>query len=804
MEKLTSTNTKGKIGRFIDKYKLNLCTGGYEDYKTWYKKYSKEIDDKNRVIAFDIETSKLYPINNTMISFALAYTYNNEYHSICINTKEMTNKEIVSILKSLNALKSRIILHNAYFDISTLSLAYGITVDWAYDTYIIYHCAMTHRTKDDKNGDMGTKKVGLSLKDLTRDYLTFGDYEEDLNVFKAKYIKENKINVKSFSYAFIPFNILAPYNCMDVICTLQLYELGLKLINNLIVQTNYDKLREVIKLKHDVTKIYIEARVRGINIDRDKCLEIYEKFKKARDENYAKFKDFYKEEIAQVERELRFIAFEKDMFKDYASKLPLTTDSREVIYTKKMNLQEEGISEKELAEEITKEKGVLHKRGLKSLSKEKFTFNLKSSKHKKMLFFDILKFKPLTFTKKKQPMCDKNFLTYYADESEGMKYLFEYGLCNTAINNFLGVEKVEGTQLSSKELEVGATDDAKTLFELTTTDYPYVHPSYNLCGTLTHRCSCSAINVQQIPSKGVLHILKECFKAREGHYFVYSDYSSAESVILGSLIGSKSILESLKNKWDLHSINAWKIFHDEITAIHPDWDDKFKASENDIDLRKQFYTDLKSEFGDTYRYKSKSVGFGMSYGITEHGLSKNLKIPKKEAKEILDKYLSSNIEMKKYIKHQHDLAIHQGYTENSFGARVMLMDCPKMYSTEDKEVKARGNKQLKKALNVPIQSANAFLLYKSLIKAKEILKEEGLEDKVHFIFSVYDSYCYEVSDDVPKDKILDILERAFIYYLGDYYLGVDAEIGLNWGETEEVKRPRREREDVENFDMKIY
>lgn len=163
--------------------------------------------------------------------------------------------------------------------------------------------------------------------------------------------------------------------------------------------------------------------------------------------------------------------------------------------------------------------------------------------------------------------------------------------------------------------------------------------------------------------------------------------------------------------------------------------------------------------------------------------------------------MKANPEMKEYIQKQHSKAIKLGYTENPFGARLLLPDCINYKTTTDKEVKKRAEKQLKKSLNIPIQSSNAFLLYDGICRAKSLLKENNLADKVHFMFSVYDSFCYEIHNSVPKELIVDILERAFICYLGDFYLGIDIETGESWGELNSIKRPRRDRNEVHNYNL---
>ena len=166
--------------------------------------------------------------------------------------------------------------------------------------------------------------------------------------------------------------------------------------------------------------------------------------------------------------------------------------------------------------------------------------------------------------------------------------------------------------------------------------------------------------------------------------------------------------------------------------------------------------------------------------------------------------MRANPEMKKYFDNQHRKAKEQGFITNPFGAFLMMPDVPNEDKKPDYNTKKKIEKQKKKALNFPIQSSNAFLLYEGLIKADKMIKDKNLEDKMHFMFSVYDSFCYEVSDDVPQEEVLDILEKSFICYLNEDYLGIDIEIGTSWGNTEHIKRPKRTKEEVQVYDFREF
>lgn len=585
MIQLTSENTTGKIATYLKTYsELEFSYGDYKDYCDWFLEYYNQIDSNKRLLSFDIETAKLYPIHNKFIMFAVTYKLNDKYISKSFNCRDWNDEQVKFFIKSFNMLKSKKILHNAYFDVTTLGIMYGIKVKWDYDTYIMYHNALTHRAKDTNDNDFGASQTGLSLKDLTRDFLDYGDYEEDLNEWKKEYCRNNKIKISDFTYDLIPEHILAPYNCMDTTCTLQLYEKCIKLINILVSQ-GYTQLKENIKMKHEVSDIYIDARIRGIYIDRDKVKSLNDYYKNTMIESEQKIKTTLKKHIDYVERELYFSALEKELMKDFqyiAENRPKVSKSgKETWVSKKVSITDKRI------EKI----------------REESKLNLNSSQHKAMLFCDSMGLVPLEKSAKTNaPKCDIKFMEHYVSDYPEIQYFLDYGKCRTALNNFLGVEKCDG------DIDEIGKGDSKTLWELTTDDYPYIHSNYNVNGTVTHRCSCNSINLQQIPSRGVLKHIKECISARPNHYFLYSDFASAEVCILGSIIGSKVIHDSLVNKWDLHSMNAWKMLKDDILKEHPEFEQKFIECGNDVSKLKEFYAGIKAEFEQTIRYRTKSLG----------------------------------------------------------------------------------------------------------------------------------------------------------------------------------------------------
>lgn len=586
MTKLNENNTQGKIASYLKTYKeLDFSYGNLDDYVEWYENFKNNVDTPKTVIAIDIETKKLYCIGNRFLMFAITWKQNGIYHSVAFDVRNENDKNIVNIIKSLNKLKCKKVLHNAYFDVTTLAIMFGEKLKWDFDTYIIYHNALTHRAKDSSDNDFGQEKTGLSLKDLTRDFLQFGDYEEDLNEWKKQYCRENKIKVGDFTYDLIPENILAPYNNMDTTCTLQLFERGVQLIK-VLEKSGYKKLRENIKMKHEVTDIYMDARIRGIYIDRNKVRELNGFYKTKMEESKDNIYRDLKKHIEYVEKELYYKSLEKELMKDF-----------EYIAEHRPKVSKTGRETW-----VSKQVKITDKKAQKLRDESKINFN--SSQHKAMLFVESMGLEPLEKSAKtNSPKCDIKFMEHHAISHPELQSFLDYGKCRTAMNNFLGVERNEG-----EEVEELGRGDARTLWELTSEEYPYVHPSYNLNGTVTHRCSCNTPNIQQYPSRSVLKHIKECFSARPNHYVLYSDFSSAEVCILGAIINSKVIHDSLVNKWDLHSMNAWKMLKEDILKECPEFEQKFIECGNDVSKLKEFYAGIKAEFEQTIRYRTKSLG----------------------------------------------------------------------------------------------------------------------------------------------------------------------------------------------------
>jgi len=148
-----------------------------------------------------------------------------------------------------------------------------------------------------------------------------------------------------------------------------------------------------------------------------------------------------------------------------------------------------------------------------------------------------------------------------------------------------------------------------------------IHTTFNQTGTATGRLSSSEPNLQNIPIKGEYGLkIRRAFIADKGMTFVSADYSQIELRILAHLSGDEKLINAFEQGVDIHNLTASQIFG---------------VSENEV--------------SDEMRRRAKIVNYSIIYGKTVYGLSKDLRIPQKEAKEFIEKYFASFPKIHNYL-----------------------------------------------------------------------------------------------------------------------------------------------------------
>ena len=273
-----------------------------------------------------------------------------------------------------------------------------------------------------------------------------------------------------------------------------------------------------------------------------------------------------------------------------------------------------------------------------------------------------------------------------------------------------------------------------------------VHSSFNLAGTSTGRLSSSDPNLQNIPIRDAEgKKIREAFIAREGAKLLSLDYNQIELRLLAHIADVKGLKEAFKNNIDIHSSTASQIFKVPIENV-------------DASLRR----------------KAKAINFGIIYGISSFGLSRNLKITRSESQEFIDNYFKQFPEIRDYMKTTVEMAKNSGFVTTLFNRRIYLPNI-------DTKGPAGGFAE-RAAINAPIQGSASDIIKRAMIKIHEFLKESQLE--ADLLLQVHDELIFETNndniDEIQK-KASEIMEKATLPYLNlDVPLKVEGGYGINW------------------------
>lgn len=238
----------------------------------------------------------------------------------------------------------------------------------------------------------------------------------------------------------------------------------------------------------------------------------------------------------------------------------------------------------------------------------------------------------------------------------------------------------------------------------------------------TGRLSSQDPNLQNLPIKtDEGRLIRKAFRAEEGKILIDADYSQIELRILASLSGDRHMIEAFKDGVDIHTKTASKVFHTDLDKV----------------TKRQ-------------RSEAKAVNFGIIYGISDYGLSQNLNIPRKEAKEYIDNYMASYPSIKEYMDSIVEKAKEDGYVETLFKRRRYVPEI----NSRNFNVRSFGQRV---ALNTPIQGTAADIIKIAMIETDKNLKKAGLDAKI--VLQIHDEIILE-ADEACKDEAIKILRES--------------------------------------------
>lgn len=243
-----------------------------------------------------------------------------------------------------------------------------------------------------------------------------------------------------------------------------------------------------------------------------------------------------------------------------------------------------------------------------------------------------------------------------------------------------------------------------------------IHTCFNQTMTQTGRLSSSEPNLQNISVRDEEgREIRKAFTAPEGYYLVSADYSQIELRMLAHMAQEKHMMEAFNEGVDIHTKTATLIFG--------------------VD---------KEEVDSQMRRIAKTVNFGIVYGQTEHGLSTQLKITRKEANEFMNSYFDSYPNIRNYMDSLVEFCKENGYVKTIFNRRRSIPEInDKNFMTREFGKRA--------AMNAPIQGSAADLIKIAMIKVKEAMKEANVESKM--LLQIHDELIFLVPEKELDDMI---------------------------------------------------
>lgn len=273
-----------------------------------------------------------------------------------------------------------------------------------------------------------------------------------------------------------------------------------------------------------------------------------------------------------------------------------------------------------------------------------------------------------------------------------------------------------------------------------------IHSSFNQTITTTGRISSTEPNLQNIPVKLEMgRNIRKVFISDKGCKLVDADYSQVELRVLAHMSQDETMIDAFKHNEDIHTKTASQVFNvsmDEVTS-------------------KQ-------------RSDAKAVNFGIVYGKSDFGLSEDLNIPVKQAKEYIENYFNKYNKIKEFMDNIIEDASSNGYVTTILNRRRYI---PEIKSSNF----MLRNAGKRAAMNAPIQGSAADIIKIAMINVYKKLEENNLKSKL--ILQVHDELIVEAVDseiDIVKKIVKDDMENAVCL---DVNLDVDLNIGDSWYDT---------------------
>ncbi|MFP1773822.1 DNA polymerase I [Lonsdalea quercina] len=351
-------------------------------------------------------------------------------------------------------------------------------------------------------------------------------------------------------------------------------------------------------------------------------------------------------------------------------------------------------------------------------------FNLSSTKQLQHILYEKLQLPVRKKTPKGAPSTNEEVLAELALDYPLPKLILEYR----------GLAKLKSTYTDKLPLMINPLTGR-------------VHTSYHQAVTATGRLSSSDPNLQNIPVRNEEgRRIRQAFIAREGYSIVAADYSQIELRIMAHLSRDAGLLRAFSEGLDIHRATAAEVFGSPLDKV---------TSEQ--------------------RRSAKAINFGLIYGMSAFGLSRQLNIPRNESQKYMNLYFERYPGVQEYMERTREQAAEHGY--------VSTLDGRRLYLPEINARNAMSRKAAERAaINAPMQGTAADIIKKAMIAIDSWLQQQD-KPLVTMIMQVHDELVFEVHDSVleqSKAKIKALMEGCMTL---DVPLRVDVGTGINWDQA---------------------
>lgn len=352
-------------------------------------------------------------------------------------------------------------------------------------------------------------------------------------------------------------------------------------------------------------------------------------------------------------------------------------------------------------------------------------FNVNSTKQLGHILFEVLGLPPVKKTK-----------TGYSTSAETLEALKDSHPIVRAILEYRQFAKLKSTYVDG-------------LLKLVD-EKGKVHTSFNQTITATGRLSSTSPNLQNIPvrTEEGRRIRQTFIPATRGNLLISADYSQIELRVLAHLSNDAGLIASFNNNEDIHRRTASEVFHVDMEDVTP-----------------------------AQRRTAKAVNFGIIYGQTDYGLSRELDITRSEAQAYIDLYFSRYPQVQNFIYETIESARQNGYVTTMMGRRRYIGDI----NSRNRNLRLFAERT---AVNSPIQGTAADIIKMAMLRCDQAIRDQGL--KATMLLQVHDELIFEVGKGDAAALVVAVRESMEDVLKLMVPLKVDFKAGFNWQDMEKI------------------